>query len=106
MKQPHKTSRLIFPDGIRLAHFDELPGPDSARIKAWELINSADICSGFLIRSVDDPRFSVYAEANVDAPHIWDVFRSLAEAMLGDSSCPYCPENRSEPVRQPADGNS
>lgn len=81
------SCNLIFPDGVRLARLDELPGPDPARIEAWERIKSANICSGFCTTSSDDPKFSVYAEANVDAPDIWSVFLSLSEVLLGDSTC-------------------
>lgn len=80
------SCKLVFPAGVRLARLDELPGPEPARIEAWERVKSADICSGFWITSSDDPKFPVYAEANVDAPDIWSVFVSLSKELLGDSS--------------------
>jgi hypothetical protein len=81
-----KRNTLVFPDGVRLARLDELPGPEPARIEASERIKSANICPGFCAKSSDDARFSIYAEANVDAPHIWNVFVSLSKTLLGDNS--------------------
>lgn len=77
---------LILPDGVRLARLDELPGPEPARIQAAERVKSANICPGYCAKSSDDSRFSIYAEANADAPDIWDVFASLSRALLGDNS--------------------
>ena len=79
-------STLVFPDGIRLAHASELPGPESERVAALERIQSANIAAGYQITEAVDARFSHYAEANVDAPRAWAVFRDLCEALLGHSA--------------------
>ncbi len=87
MHQNRKRSSLVFPDGVRLARLDELPGPELTRAKAWESIQSAAICPGFRANPSGDPRFSTYAEANVDAPEIWGVFVALCEALIRDVAC-------------------
>lgn len=74
---------FVFPDGIRLAQRDELPGSASSRAAAWARIQTANIETGFTIVKSTDPRFSFYAEANVNAPMIWIVFRDLCKALLG-----------------------
>ena len=74
---------LVFPDGVRLAQRDELPGPAPSRAAAWARIQAANIETGFTIVKSTDPRFSFYAEANVNAPMIWTVFRDLCNALLG-----------------------
>ena len=74
---------LIFPNGIRLIFEEELPGPTKERAEYWDKVQSADIQCGYLIKHSDDSRFSIYVEANVDAPIIWDVFEALCEALLG-----------------------
>lgn len=78
------TDRLVFPDGVRLAHFNELPGPEAECELAWSRIEAADIRSGFVLHEAEDAPFPFYAEVNVHAPEIWRVFRDLCEALLGD----------------------
>lgn len=68
---------LIFPDGVSLAKRDEVPGPAKARDEDWARIESANIKPGFVLKSSGDGRFACYAEANVDAPMIWAVFKEL-----------------------------
>lgn len=74
---------FVFPDGIRLAQRDELPGPAPSRAAAWARIQAAKIEAGFTIVKSTNPRFSFYTEANVNAPMIWVVFRDLCKALLG-----------------------
>jgi hypothetical protein len=74
---------FVFPDGIRLAQREELPGPAPSRAAAWARIQAANIETGFTIVKSTDPRFSFYAEVNVNAPMIWIVFRDLCKALLG-----------------------
>jgi hypothetical protein len=73
---------LIFPEGIRLAARDEIPGPEPHRSELWARVQSASIEPGFLLKPSQDPRFACYAEINVDAPSIWNVFRDLCLALL------------------------
>jgi len=77
---------LVFPDGVRLALKDEIPGPKSERDPLWARIESASIAPGFTIQPSNDARFSHYAEINVDAPQIWAVFRDLCRALLGPNA--------------------
>ncbi len=76
-------STLIFPDGIRLAQRDEIPGPEAHRSETWARVESANIVSGYVVHAVKDEQFTHYAEINVDAPHIWAVFCDLCRALLG-----------------------
>lgn len=76
-------STLVFPDGIRLLHMDEMPGPEPDRAAAWARIQGANIEAGFTLCTSTDSRFSFYAEANIDAPRIWVVFRDLCQTLLG-----------------------
>jgi hypothetical protein len=75
-------STLVFPDGVRLALKDEIPGSQSERSSAWARIQAAKIAPGFIVKALDDHRFSRYAEINVDAPHIWSVFIDLCHGLL------------------------
>lgn len=80
------ASTLVFPDGVRLARLDELPGPEADRARAWSRIQAAEIRPGFVVSESADPRFPFYSEANVDAPMIWGVFRDLCERLLGPAA--------------------
>lgn len=77
---------LIFPDSLRLARFDELPGTESERSAAWKRVQSAQIRAGYTLAATNDARFSRYAEINVDAPQIWQVFCELCRISLGPIS--------------------
>jgi hypothetical protein len=74
---------LEFPDGVRLARLEELPGPEPDRYAAWAHVQSAHIAPGYTIVDSNDPLFSQYAEINVNACHIWPVFCDLCQALLG-----------------------
>jgi hypothetical protein len=75
-------STLIFPDGVRLANREELPGPESERATLWARIEAANIAPGFVLTPTDGERFTCYVEANVDAPSIWPIFRDLSRALI------------------------
>ena len=77
------ASTLVFPDGIRLAIRDDIPGPELERAASWARVQSANIARGFTLKESDQTGFALYAEVNVDAPRIWAVFRDLCEALLG-----------------------
>jgi hypothetical protein len=79
-------STLVFPDGVRLALRDEIPGPGKERDALWASVESANIVQGFTIKPSNDARFSHYAEINVDAPQIWAVFSDLCRALLGPNA--------------------
>jgi hypothetical protein len=74
---------LIFPDGIRLANRDEIPGSEPVRSQRWARIQAANIAPGFTLEPSGTEQFLHYAEINVDAPDIWAAFRDLCEALLG-----------------------
>src|SRR5262245_44599108 len=75
-------STLIFPDGVRLAYREELPRPENERANLWARIEAANIAPGFVLNRADGERFTCYAEANVDAPSIWPIFRDLCRALI------------------------
>jgi hypothetical protein len=75
-------STLIFPNGVRLAMRDEIPGPEAERAKVWSRVEGASIGRGFVLKPSGDRTFAFYAEANVDAPQIWTLFRDLCVALL------------------------
>lgn len=72
-------STLIFPDGVRLAAREEIPGNAARRAEERARIQSADIAPGFVLKPSGDTRFDCYVEINVDAPQIFcAVRRSLS----------------------------
>jgi Ribosomal protein L7/L12 C-terminal domain len=89
---------LIFPDGIRLAKMEEMPRPVAHREAAWARIQSANIQTGFTLVKADDPHFAFYAEANVDAPEIWNVFSDLCRALLGPEATLLMSQLDDEPI--------
>jgi hypothetical protein len=91
-------STLVFPDGVRFPHLDELPGPEPDRARAWLKIQSASIVAGFVLSKSTDPRFAFYAEANVDAPKIWEVFRDLCQSLFGPVATLVISEIDDEPL--------
>lgn len=91
-------STLIFPAGIRLARKDEIPGPEPRHSNEWARIESANIAPGFVLKATDDQRFTHYAEINVDAPHIWAVFRDLCENLLSPTATLIIGDIDGEPV--------
>ena len=90
------ASTLIFPDGVRLALKDEIPRAE--RPKVWARVQAANIAPGFTLLASDDKRFTHCAEINVDAPHIWDVFRDLCEALLGTTAQLIAGEGDNAPI--------
>jgi len=85
LRCPMITRPLEFPNGIRLARLEEIPGPEPDRSAAWERIMRSHIVPGFTVAdSSSDVRFRYYAEINVDASQIWEVFRDLCAGLLTD----------------------
>jgi hypothetical protein len=78
------TSTLIFADGVRLTNKDEIPGPSAHREELWARVVRASIRPGYTLKETQDSSFRYYAEANVDAPDIWQAFRDLSRALLGE----------------------
>lgn len=76
------TSTLVFPDGVRLVEWDEIPGTENARLEVMKRADRANIAQGFTLKSSGDDRFQFYAELNADAPKIWVVFQSLCQALI------------------------
>ena len=77
---------LVLPDGVRLARHLELPGPEQNRASNGARIRAANITTGFILSESTDFQFAFYAEANVDASRIQDVFRDLSLVLLGPVS--------------------
>ena len=93
------ASTLIFPDGVRLPTRDEIPKRFLAK-DPWKEIEAAEISPGFVLNAVPEPeRFSHYAEINVDAPVIWQVFCDLSEALLDGVATLLFAEIDEEPER-------
>lgn len=80
------SSTLIFPDGVRLAREDEIPGSNPRHSETWTRVQSAHIVPGFVLHDAEDERFAHYVEINVNAPHIWAVFCDLCQALLGPNA--------------------
>jgi hypothetical protein len=91
-------STLVFPDGVRLARHWELLGSEQNRASNWARIQAANIATGFTLSESTDSQFAFYAEANVDAPKIWDVFRDLSLVLLGPVSTLIMSEIDDEPM--------
>jgi hypothetical protein len=79
-------STLVFPDGVRLATRDEIPGTEAVRSEQWARLQSASITPGFVLKASGDARFSHYAEINVDAPQVWALFCELATSLLASDA--------------------
>jgi hypothetical protein len=86
IKQPI-IETLRFPRGVRLAAEADLP---RSKDKLDELarISIANITTGFVLTTSEDPGFSTYIEANVHADEVWSVFETLASRLLPDVSAP------------------
>lgn len=88
---------LVFPEGIRLARANEIPNSPE-KSESVKKIRSAKIEQGYVTQTVSESLFTCYAEANVDAPQIWQVFRSLCEALLPQEAMPIIGEIDEEPL--------
>lgn len=86
---------LIFPKGVRLARDYEI-SDDANKTELLKKIREAQIEQGFVITDADDSRFNYYAEANVNAPQIWRLFRSLCETLLPAEVTPIVGETDEE----------
>ena len=88
---------LVFPEGIRLARANEIPNSPE-KSESVEKIRNAQIEQGYVSQTASESLFTCYAEANVDAPQIWQVFRSLCEALLPEEAMPIIGEIDEEPL--------
>lgn len=88
---------LIFPKGIRFPESIEIPNSKSEKSEMLEKIRTANIEQGFVISEpLEDSIFKFYAEANIDADKIWDVFRNLCENLLPEEVMPIIGEDDDE----------
>jgi hypothetical protein len=84
---------LNFPKGIRFAEAGEIPENNSRKSELLEKIQNANIRQGFVISHAgEDAKFNYYAEANVDAEQIWQIFRALCEVLLPEKVMPIIGE--------------
>lgn len=71
------------PLGIRIPKNNEYPkGYNVKSINNKR--NSANIVKGFIIKEASGEKFSHYAEVNIDADEIWDVFCGLTNKLIDD----------------------
>jgi len=98
------TDILEFPDGVRLARLDEIPGPETDRAEAWSRMARARISPGFTLADAPDLRFRYYAEINVNASRIWAVFCDLCAELLSDPATLIAGDDDAEP-REIAEGD-
>ncbi|GMA99504.1 hypothetical protein [Pelosinus sp. IPA-1] len=71
------------PLGIKIPEFDEIPNKDDIE-EITKNRNSANIVEGYVLREVKDEKFTYYAEINVNADNIWDLFVSLSNILIAD----------------------
>jgi hypothetical protein len=90
--------RLRFPRGVRLARQEDIPKCSDETLKR---IASADIRTGFCIKSTDDPGYSAYLEANVHAESVWAVFEGLVMRLLPVVVAPLIAHKDEEPTFGP-----
>jgi hypothetical protein len=89
---------IEFPDGVRLARLEEIPGAGPERSAAWARVQSAGIAPGYTLTDSDDPRFAKYAEINVDASNIWALFRDLCDALLSSPASLVAGKEEADPL--------
>jgi hypothetical protein len=88
---------LVSPEGIKLARANELPNsPEKSEL--LEKIRNARIEQGYVVQTASESLFTCYAEANVDAPQLWQVFRALCEDLLPEEAMPIIGEIDEEPL--------
>lgn len=71
------------PIGIRIPNFDEYPNGynvDDINMKR----NSANIIEGYKLVEVQCEKFTHFAEINIDADNIWNLFVALSDKLIGD----------------------
>lgn len=89
---------LIFPTGVRFPREGEFPAEheeERARIAA------ANITTGWVETDFADRGYAAYFEVNVHAPHVWQVVRDIAEAILPNAAAPIVGRKDEEPVLGP-----
>lgn len=80
---------LSFPKGIRFVRAYEIPNDNPDKFELLEKIRNANIHQGFVLSNpIEDGKFKFYAEANINAEQIWQVFRDLCEVLLPDEAMP------------------
>lgn len=73
------------PLGIRIPNFDEYPNGynvDEINIKR----DSANIIEGYKLVEVQGEKFTHFAEVNIDADNIWNLFISLSDKLIGNTA--------------------
>ena len=86
--------RLVLPRGVRFARPEEMPTPAPPGV-VWG--TDADVAPGVVTKPGKPPAFEVCAEANVDAPMLWDVFEALVRALLPSIAAPLIGLKEEEP---------
>jgi hypothetical protein len=83
---------------VRLARQEDIP---KCTDEILERIASADIRTGFFVKSTNDPGYSAYLEANVHAEHVWAVFEGLVMQLLPDIVAPLIAHKDEDPTFGP-----
>lgn len=71
------------PLGIRIPNFDEYPNGyniDEINMKR----DSASIIEGYKLAEVQGEKFTRFAEINIDANNLWNLFVALSDKLIGD----------------------
>jgi len=73
------------PLGIRIPNFDEYPnGYNISQINMKR--DAASIIEGYKLAEVQGEKFTHFAEINIDADNLWDLFVALSDKLIGDTA--------------------
>lgn len=78
-------STYKLPIGIRIPSLDEYPDGHNVH-EINKKRDLANIAQGYKLTEVGDKKFTHFAEINIDADKIWDLFVSLSNALIGNSA--------------------
>lgn len=93
-----KAEPLIFPRGVRFPRKDEIPVGER---HVLDRLGDARITTGYVLQRVENKPFDTYIEANVHAPQIFEVFRTLSLALIPEIAAPLIGLKDDDPVFGP-----
>lgn len=85
------------PLGIRIPTSEEYPKENDVK-SINDKRDLANITQGFVLSEVSGEKFSYYAEVNIDAEKIWDVFCSLTNKLIDEVAYGVIGFKEEEPV--------